>query len=142
MNDADCKFCDLANSPDAIVVGSVYVLPDGYPVTPGHRLVIPRHHRADYFDLTAEELEDTRRALVELRDELVADGVDGFNIGWNCGVAAGQTVGHAHCHFIPRRIGDMADPTGGVRGVIPERQKYSSADHLPCTNVVIGTRQM
>ena len=121
----DCKFCLLSTAPDSIVVGSVYVLPDGYPVTPGHRLIIPGLHRSDYFELTARELQDTHKALQQLRAELLADGAEGFNIGWNCGEVAGQTIGHAHCHLIPRRKGDIADPTGGVRGVIPERQKYA-----------------
>lgn len=126
----DCRFCELVNAPGAVVVGSVCVLPDGYPVTPGHRLIIPLHHRSDYFELTAEELRDTDRVLRLLRTELVTDGAEGFNIGWNCGEVAGQTVGHAHCHFIPRRSGDMADPTGGVRGVIPDRQKYDSSERV------------
>ncbi|WP_114423093.1 HIT family protein [Nocardioides houyundeii] len=120
----DCKFCHLATAPDTIVVGSVYVLTDGYPVTPGHRLIIPVQHRRDYFDLTARELQDTHKALEQFRFQLLADGAEGFNIGWNCGEVSGQTIGHAHCHLIPRRRGDVPDPTGGVRGVIPERQKY------------------
>lgn len=124
----DCKFCQLATAPDATVVGSVYVLPDGYPVTPGHCLIIPVQHRSDYFELTPEELQDTHKALEQLRAELLADDVEGFNIGWNCGEVAGQTIGHAHCHLIPRRKGDMADPTGGVRGVIPEHQKYTRTE--------------
>ena len=111
-----------------MIVNSVYVLPDAYPVTPGHVLVIPLEHRTDYFDLTSEELQDTHSALLQLRVELLAEGVEGFNIGWNCGDAAGQTVGHAHCHLIPRRVGDMSNPAGGVRGVIPERQKYASTE--------------
>lgn len=126
---SDCKFCGLAESLDAVIVGSVYVLPDAYPVTPGHHLIMPRRHCVDFFELTAEELEDTRRALFGLRDGLVVQGADGFNIGWNCGVVAGQTVAHAHCHLIPRRAGDMLDPTGGVRGVIPDRQKYIPVEH-------------
>lgn len=122
----DCKFCRLSSAPDAVKVGTVYVLPDGYPVTPGHCLIIPIEHRSDYFDLTGDERRDTHKALEQLHAELRAAGAEGFNIGWNCGTSAGQTVGHAHCHLIPRRTGDVADPTGGVRGVIPERQKYTT----------------
>lgn len=121
----DCRFCELVNSPHAIRVGSIFCIPDGYPVTEGHALVIPVRHTEDFFSLTPEELRDTRECLGILRDRWTAVGVTDFNIGWNCGVAAGQTVGHAHCHFIPRRAGDQVDPAGGVRGVIPERQKYS-----------------
>ncbi len=122
----DCKFCVLAASAEATRVGSVYIIDDGYPVTPGHTLIIPLRHCSDFFDLTADELRDTQRASLRVREELGRSGVDGFNIGWNCGEAAGQTIGHAHCHLIPRRAGDMTDPTGGVRGVIPEMQKYST----------------
>ncbi len=119
-----CRFCELSSAGAAVVVGSVFVLPDAYPVTLGHVLIIPVRHRSDYFELTIEELADTHLALKQLRADLLADGADGFNIGWNCGRAAGQTIGHAHCHLVPRRTGDVADPTGGVRGVIPERQRY------------------
>lgn len=121
----ECLFCQLSVAPDVVVLGSVYLLIDTYPVTPGHRLIVPLRHCSDYFQLTGEELQDTHRALKRLRGELISEGAEGFNIGWNCGEAAGQTVGHAHCHLIPRRLGDMNDPTGGVRGVIPERQKYT-----------------
>lgn len=120
-----CKFCELWSVPEAMLVGSVYVVPDAYPVTQGHHLIIPLRHRANYFELTIEELEDTHRALEKVRYDLLADGAEGFNIGWNCGEVAGQTIEHAHCHLIPRRRGDVFDPSGGVRGVIPSRQKYS-----------------
>ncbi|MBF9435269.1 HIT family protein [Mycobacteroides abscessus subsp. massiliense] len=126
-----CKFCALSASPEALIVGSVYVLPDAYPVTPHHVLVIPLRHCSDYFEMTQVELTDTHRALQRLRACLVRDGVEGFNVGWNCGDAAGQTVCHAHCHLIPRRLGDMVDPTGGVRGVIPWRQKYAAMESAP-----------
>lgn len=134
----DCKFCQLVSAPDARVLGSVYVLPDGYPVTPGHLLIIPVLHRSDYFELTRCELEDTHAALEQLRGELIAEGVDGFNIGWNCGEVAGQTIAHAHCHLIPRRKGDMADPTGGVRGVIPEHQKYAPMERATSLRIAAG----
>lgn len=124
----NCKFCALSVAPEALVVGSVYVIPDAYPVTPDHILVIPLRHCSDYFDMTPNELADTHQALQQLRSKFVDEGVHGFNIGWNCGEAAGQTVRHAHCHFIPRRSGDMPDPTGGVRGVIPWRQRYTPAE--------------
>ncbi|MFS0884936.1 HIT family protein [Aeromicrobium sp. 179-A 4D2 NHS] len=120
----DCRFCEFANAEFATRFGSVYYIEDGYAVTPGHLLIIPVTHRETYFDLTDEERRDTERVLRLQSDRLRANGADGFNIGWNAGEAAGQTVMHAHCHLIPRRHGDMDDPRGGVRGVIPERQKY------------------
>lgn len=121
----DCRFCQVAASSEARVFGKVAAFLDGYPVTPGHTLIVPIAHRPDYFDLTQDEVNDTDIALRTLREEFVAHGVTAFNIGWNVGEVSGQTIPHAHCHLIPRRPGDMDDPTGGVRGVIPEKQKYT-----------------
>lgn len=119
-----CRFCRVAASGEARLFGTVAAFFDGYPVTPGHTLIVPVAHRGDYFGLTQEEIHDTDIALRTLRDEFAAAGVTAFNIGWNVGEVSGQTIPHAHCHLIPRRPGDMEDPTGGVRGVIPEKQKY------------------
>ena len=102
----------------------MYVIFDGYAVTPGHVLVIPVEHRADYFELEEQERHDIHRVFEALSRAYRAAGVTDFNIGWNCGAAAGQTIMHAHGHFIPRRPGDVTDPRGGVRGVIPARQFY------------------
>ncbi len=102
----------------------MYVIFDGYAVAPGHVLVIPVEHRTDYFELTEQERNDTHLVFEALTRAYREAGITDFNIGWNCGVAAGQTIMHAHGHLIPRRPGDMADPRGGVRGVIPERQFY------------------
>lgn len=120
---ADCRFCTV----DAPRYSSVRVLFDGYAVTPGHVLVIPVEHRSDYFELTDREREDTHRVFVALSEAYRKLGASGFNIGWNCGEDAGQTIMHAHGHLIPRREGDMADPRGGVRGVIPEKQYYDKS---------------
>jgi diadenosine tetraphosphate (Ap4A) HIT family hydrolase len=136
----ECKFCELRLATGVTIVGSVFVLPDAYPVTPGHRLIIPLRHCSDYFELTAEELADTHEALKQIRAELAAAGAEGYNIGWNCGEVAGQTVAHTHCHLIPRRSGDMADPTGGVRGVIPDRQKYTVPEQVERTRLVSALR--
>lgn len=118
-----CLFC----APDAVELAGelVYARRDIYPVSPGHLLVVPYRHVSDYFDTTAEE----KAAIIEMidhaRDWLRKEySPDGFNIGLNCGTAAGQTVMHAHVHLIPRYVGDMDDPRGGVRGVIPGKQKY------------------
>jgi diadenosine tetraphosphate (Ap4A) HIT family hydrolase len=123
-----CRFCDLVSSKSKAVeyYNSVCLLLDTSPVTSGHVLIIPAEHRADYFELTQDELLDTDSALREQRSRMSAadTSITGFNIGWNCGTSAGQTVFHAHCHLIPRRQGDTTRPEGGVRGVIPGEQHY------------------
>jgi diadenosine tetraphosphate (Ap4A) HIT family hydrolase len=98
---------------------------DKYPVSVGHLLVLTKRHVATYFESTADE----RAALIELIDagKALLDGrygPAGYNIGINVGATAGQTIPHLHVHLIPRYAGDVADPRGGVRGVIPDRQKY------------------
>jgi len=99
---------------------------DGFPVTEYHSLIVPKRHVSDYFDLTKEELDAIQELLLEQRNYLLGidPTIEGFNIGNNIGQVAGQTVWHVHTHLIPRRKGDMVDPKGGVRGVIPEKQKY------------------
>jgi len=118
-----CPFC----TPDPIIAENelAYVQHDSYPVSPGHLLVITFRHVADYFDTTEEERAAILKLIQEARDYLLrAHSPDGFNIGVNCGSAAGQSVPHVHFHVIPRYQGDMEDPRGGVRGVIPSKQKY------------------
>lgn len=123
MNQDTCPFCD---SEVAILKNELaYARYDIYPVNEGHILVVPFRHASDFFDLTNEE----RVAIFKLVDESKAlldkeHKPDGYNIGMNVGEAAGQTVWHVHVHVIPRYNNDMTDPRGGVRGVIPEKQKY------------------
>lgn len=116
-----CKFCELRDHPDARDFGSVYALADGYPVAAGHTLVIPFRHCPDFFQMEDTEIVDTATAMRLLAASIAADG---FNVGWNCGEAAGQTVPHAHAHLIPRRWQDVPDPFGGIRGVIPANRRY------------------
>lgn len=123
QNNNNCPFCHIEN----IIKENQYAQAffDKYPVNEGHILIVPRRHFADYFEATPEE----RVAIAELIDECKAylDEVykpDGYNIGVNCGTAAGQTIMHLHVHLIPRYEGDIDNPTGGVRGVIPERRIY------------------
>ncbi|MHB1191938.1 MAG: HIT family protein [Longimicrobiales bacterium] len=103
-------------------------LRDGYPVAPGHILVIPRRHVASVFDLRPEEWDDlwalVRRIPGEMSELRAADAL---NVGINDGPAAGQTVAHAHVHLIPRNLGDVPDPRGGVRWVLPAKADYWSA---------------
>jgi diadenosine tetraphosphate (Ap4A) HIT family hydrolase len=120
-----CIFCD----PDAASVvlenDKAYARHDAYPVSPGHLLVIPKRHVASLFDTTPEELADLWELVGMAKEFLDAEyRPDGYNIGVNVGRAAGQSVIHLHVHVIPRYAGDMDEPKGGVRGVIPERQRY------------------
>lgn len=122
-----CPFCDL--TPERILKrGEVSrAFADGYPVSPGHTLLIPNRHIASFFETTAEERTELLSLLEWCRRELVArHNPAGFNIGINDGKAAGQTVMHVHIHLIPRYAGDMPDPRGGVRWIFPDKADYWS----------------
>jgi len=99
---------------------------DGYPVTEGHTLVVPRAHVASLYDLPAEQQTDLWSLVAAVRQSALQGGADAVNVGVNDGRMAGQTVMHAHIHVIPRREGDQPDPRGGVRWVIPEKADYWS----------------
>jgi len=102
-----------------------FVVYDAFPVGDGHCLVVPKRVYSNYFDSTPEEirgLHDLVFKTKQLLDEKFNP--DSYNVGINCGEHAGQTVPHVHIHVIPRYKGDMENPRGGVRGVIPEKQKY------------------
>ena len=101
---------------------------DGFPLSPGHTLVVPRRHVADFFELSPLEQGDLWRLVAEVQRTLAErDAPHGFNVGLNVGAAAGQTVAHAHVHVIPRYTGDVADPRGGVRWVLPAKAAYWSS---------------
>ena len=123
----NCPFCS-PNIDDRIILEccSVAALLDSYPVTKGHVLIVPLRHTESYFTMDEIEVRDLDQILYRLRKKILAEDptVTGFNVGTNVGFSAGQTVMHAHFHLIPRRDGDVPDPRGGVRGVIPEKQKY------------------
>ncbi|WP_247869714.1 HIT family protein [Herbaspirillum sp. ST 5-3] len=119
-----CPFCAIS---DAVFLLNQHVHArwDLHPVTPAHALLVPNRHVASFFDTT----DDERAALLQLLKEAKALLDDrhapaGYNIGINIGEAAGQTIPHAHVHLIPRYHGDVENPRGGVRGVIPARQSY------------------
>lgn len=102
-----------------------FLIRDGFPVSPGHTLIISKTLRVDYFELTTDEKADLDNAISLARSLVEAEfSPDGYNIGMNCGESAGQTVFHFHCHLIPRYIGDMENPRGGVRHVIPSKGSY------------------
>ena len=119
MAEADCPFCRRIEAGDLLAASAASAaFPDGFPVSPGHALVVPRRHVADLFDLAEEEQADLWRLVAAVRARLARERKpDGFNVGANCGAAAGQTVWHAHVHVIPRYSGDVEDPRGGVRWV-------------------------
>ena len=122
----DCIFCKEFDK-DKIVYedGTWIAILDNYPVSEGHTLLIPKRHCETYFDLNFIELESvgvTIGVIKRLLDTKYKP--DGYNIGVNCGKSAGQTIQHCHIHIIPRYDGDVEDPRGGVRGVIPSKQKY------------------
>jgi ATP adenylyltransferase len=125
--DATCVFCSSERQAEGVATnGSVFAVKDKHPVSPGHHLVLPKRHTADYFSMTTQERREAEELLRMLRNKIVAEdeSVVAFNVGTNCGEVAGQTVMHAHIHLIPRRKGDTPKPRGGVRGVIPAKMSY------------------
>ena len=122
-----CPFCILADSRIVARNDFALVIRDGFPISPGHTLIIPRRHIGSFFELEERERASLLALLDQAKEEL--EGIfqpDGFNIGINDGAAAGQTVPHLHIHLIPRYLGDRPDPRGGVRWIIPEKADYWS----------------
>jgi ATP adenylyltransferase len=121
-----CLFCEI---PEERIIAEnelAYAIRDGFPVTELHTLIIPKRHVASYFDLSRPEINAVNELLRSLRYEIQSldSNVTGFNIGTNDGESSGQTIFHCHVHLIPRRVGDTDNPQGGVRGVIPSKQRY------------------
>jgi diadenosine tetraphosphate (Ap4A) HIT family hydrolase len=120
------QYCPFCGKPDMVIENELaFAHYDSYPASPGHCLVITRRHVAEYFQASTEE----KNAIWALVDEMkiIIDREykpDGYNVGVNIGKAAGQSVPHLHIHMIPRYTGDVENPQGGVRGVIPHKQKY------------------
>ena len=115
-----CPFCEVETERVFCERRLVRGLWDGFPVSPGHALLVPRRHVATWFDATPEERHELAAAIGSAREAiLLRHRPDGFNIGMNLGAAAGQTVPHLHVHVIPRYAGDVEDPRGGVRWVVP-----------------------
>lgn len=122
----NCPFCKVESEREIIASSLLSVaFYDGFPVSPGHALIIPKRHVSSFFDLSKEErqdllnLADSVKRILEERYH-----PDGYNIGINVGEAAGQSIFHVHMHLIPRYQGDVPSPRGGVRGVIPTKQNY------------------
>ena len=123
---SECLFC--SSNPSWVIAEntSAYAIRDAFPVTDLHTLIIPRRHVEGYFDLTGDEKIGCEEMLSKSRKQILIEDalVTGFNIGINVGKSAGQTIFHCHIHLIPRRDGDVTDPRGGVRGVIPHKKNY------------------
>ena len=120
-----CFFCNL--DPSRIVDSNdqCIVVRDGFPISQGHTLVIPKRHVNSFFHLSTEERRDIMALLDSAKRKLDAEyHPDSYNLGINDGPAAGQTVPHVHVHLIPRYEGDRGDPRGGVRWIMPEKAKY------------------
>ena len=121
-----CLFCEfLKNKKIAAENDLAFAIFDGFPVNPGHVLVIPKRHVANYFELTSAEVLAINGLLNKMKAEVEAKfHPDGYNIGVNVGADAGQSIFHVHVHLIPRYKGDVESPRGGVRGVIPSKRSY------------------
>lgn len=125
MDQPECPFCRIELSRIHFSCEFTAAFSDAFPITDGHMLVVPKRHVASLFDLSEQEQAAVWKMVARVRAKLIVDQrVDGFNVGVNDGMAAGQTVMHAHVHVIPRRRGDVADPRGGVRWILPEKAVY------------------
>jgi diadenosine tetraphosphate (Ap4A) HIT family hydrolase len=118
-------FLNIPQEQHVLKTEHFFVIRDGYPVSPGHSLIITKQLRKDYFELSHEELQELPLAIRLVRENIEQFyQPDGYNIGLNCGEIAGQTVFHFHCHIIPRYQGDMENPSGGVRHCVAGKGYY------------------
>ena len=126
MDQNNCIFCNKSKLNIIFEDETFYVIRDAYPVTKDHTLIILNEHDKTYFDLKDKDIVQLNNIIKSQKKSLMDEdnSITGFNIGINQGESAGQTVMHLHIHLIPRRNGDVTDPRGGVRGVIPSKQKY------------------
>ena len=123
----DCIFCKKINCKVLEERKYFFIIRDtAYPVTEHHTLIISNRHVSNFFELDDEENKELSLILKKQKEDLqnLDKTITGFNVGVNIGKDAGQSIMHCHIHLIPRREGDVEDPRGGVRGVIPEKQKY------------------
>ena len=121
-----CIFCEMPSDRVDHRGNAVFAIRDKYPVTAGHTLVIPHRHVSKAMNLDDVEFLETMTVARKITSNLMAEdgSISGFNFGYNQSKVAGQTVDHAHFHIIPRRDGDVEDPIGGIRGVIPDKRRY------------------
>ena len=121
-----CLFCNSKASGIVHENDLAYASYDTYPVTEQHCLIIPKRHVVDYFELSNEELIACNDLIKIVKNEVLNKdkSIKAFNVGTNAGKIAGQSIMHCHIHLIPRREGDVDNPQGGVRAVIPKNQHY------------------
>jgi len=121
-----CLFCNVKESGYVHENNLAYASYDSYPVSDYHCLIIPKRHINDYFDLSKDELIACDELIKIVKNEILSKdkSVKGFNLGTNIGKISGQSILHCHFHLIPRRKGDVDNPQGGVRSVIPNKQHY------------------
>ena len=121
-----CLFCNIKESGCAHQNDLAYTSYDSYPVSERHCLIIPKRHVGDYFELSKDELIACDELIKIAKNEILTkdQSVKGFNLGTNIGKVSGQSILHCHFHLIPRREGDVENPQGGVRSVIPNKQHY------------------
>ena len=121
-----CLFCNAKESGIAAENEFAYASYDSYPVSDFHCLIIPKRHVKDYFEMSDEEILACNDLIIKIKNEILAKDktVKAFNIGTNAGKISGQSIMHCHIHLIPRREGDVENPQGGVRSVIPKKQHY------------------
>ena len=121
-----CLFCNIKESDLVKENDLAYASYDSYPVSEGHCLIIPKRHVKDYFDLFNDEIIACNDLIKEIKNEIIKkdNSVKGFNVGSNAGKISGQSILHCHIHLIPRRTGDVKNPQGGIRSVIPSKQHY------------------
>ena len=120
-------FCDYLAKKEKVIFDNkfAFAIYDGFPVTKGHMLIMPKRHIESFFELTSDEKLAMDELIFKAKayiDETYRP--DAYNLGINEGVYAGQSILHCHLHIIPRYIGDVSNPRGGVRGVIPAKQNY------------------
>ena len=122
----ECPFCNKKKQKIIYSSESMFVVRDSYPVTKLHTLIIPHRHVSNFFDLNDKEFNDLSKILKKEKQSLLNldKEISAFNIGVNAGKDAGQSIMHCHIHLIPRRKRDIENPKGGVRSVMPSKQKY------------------
>ena len=121
-----CIFCKIIKEELQFENQLAYSSIDSYPVSEFHSLIVPKRHVETYFELTNEEIQACNELILKTKEKILKEDsrVEGFNIGTNAGKVAGQSIMHCHVHLIPRREGDVENPQGGVRSVIPKKQHY------------------
>ena len=121
-----CLFCNTNKREYIFENDLAFATFDSYPVSKYHVLIIPKRHVKNYFELSNDEFVACNKIIIQSKNKIKQDDqtIEGFNLGTNCGKVAGQSINHCHIHLIPRRAGDVENPQGGVRGVIPSMQHY------------------